>query len=160
MRQVRHIPIHEIGIAGVISAAVVLVVAAALRMIVPSFAQTGEQFQLAQLPNVSGNCNNFGNNNFNCNTIITPSARHLTEQTKTDLLSHIPKSRQVNVKYAGESPDAGDFANEIIEFLRSQGYKISGPDEGFGWKPAIPHGTIVTIDPNGGPTQIVVGLNS
>jgi hypothetical protein len=59
-------PIPKLVIAGLLSAIAVLGVTGVLRIALPALA--GSETKVAQLPNVSGNCNNFGNYNVNCNT--------------------------------------------------------------------------------------------
>jgi hypothetical protein len=121
--KISSIPIRRIAVAGTVSAVVICAVAGALRLVAPSAAHDQQGFQVAQIPNVSGNCNNFGNNNVNCNTFnFGAQARHLSAENKDYILKTIPKTRKVTITSQSSVHDAADLANEIYQFLASSGY--------------------------------------
>jgi len=91
---------------------------------------------VAQAPpaGVSGNCNNFGNNNFNCNTLnIAPSRATFSDELGAQLLAHMPEKKSVSLKTVGSAADqkVGDTTQKFLE------------DHGF----AVQRTTIGTLSP-------------
>jgi hypothetical protein len=157
------------AIVGGIAALVVLAISGAARYAIPAQARPGDDirthdFKLTEQNTaqyVPGNCNNFGNNNVNCNTFNGPVARHLLDSDKTAILSRISKSRKVTITFQTTESDGGDFANEIYSFLKSNGYSVDQPTAAmmFGQN-GTPKGVNVNLNddnPNE-PVAITIGI--
>ncbi len=79
---------------------------------------------------VNGNCNNFGNNNFNCNTLIAPHRVPFTNEIGQELLGHMTnKGKPIALEAIG-SPSDWRIADEIQEFLRRNGYTVNRSSAG------------------------------
>jgi hypothetical protein len=75
------------------------------------------------LPNVNGNCNNFGNNNFNCNTFnFGPSPLRFTDKFAEDMLSRMPVKKKVRIDVIGPSQETFNFGAQMTTFLQNKGY--------------------------------------
>jgi hypothetical protein len=93
------------------------------------------------------------------NTIIqAPQPRQLGEAQKVQLLARIPKSRKIRLMFESSESDAGPLADQIADFLKSNGYSVEGPH------PAIivpaPRGVAVQLseDHPENPINISVGV--
>ena len=76
-----------------------------------------------QPPNVTGNCNNFGNNNFNCNTLnLAPPRLTFNEEVQKVVLT-IPKDKPLKVTAVGSQSD-WDVGTKIGKFLQDSGYNV------------------------------------
>ena len=98
----------------------VLLLGVALGM---AFLPNGE----AQTPTINGNCNNVGNNNFNCNVLnIGPKKRSLSQEGvfKAQLLSEISHDKTIAIMVAVNDGEAYNFATEIYDFMKQNGFKI------------------------------------
>jgi hypothetical protein len=71
----------------------------------------------------NGNCNNYGNNNFNCNTIIAPNRAEFTSGLGADLVSHMPTKKKVRLVTVGADEDQR-VGNDFQTFLKDKGYTI------------------------------------
>jgi hypothetical protein len=97
---------------------ILLLVGAGGLLLVPVDAQTP--------PAVNGNCNTFGNNNFNCNTLnVVPERLGLTETLKADLLAKVPKNKPGQVNIYGPSQADLRVGMQILDFLKMNGYNAS-----------------------------------
>jgi hypothetical protein len=156
-----NIPLFRLAGAGALAAVVVCTIVGTLRVTLPSHASEGGQFQLAQIPNVSGNCNNFGNNNINCNTFnYGPASRHLGDDDKAQILDRIPKSRKIAIMTQTGDSDAADLSEEIRSFLVNSGYTVDGPNYAMMFGPkGSPRGVSVNLndDKPSEPVVITVG---
>jgi hypothetical protein len=74
---------------------------------------------------VSGNCNNFGNNNFNCNTLnIAPPRAIFTSDLGRDLLAHMPdKNKKTVLTTVGNAADQ-KIGEDVSSFLQSNGFNV------------------------------------
>jgi hypothetical protein len=107
-------------------------------------------------PSVSGNCNNFGNNNFNCNTLnIVPPRTLFTNELGRDLLAHMPTKKPVSLKTVGASADQ-KIGDDVQEFLQKNGYTVNRmsigmiappPDHPFSFLDTI-NEYIITVAPS------------
>lgn len=75
-------------------------------------------------PHINGNCNNFGNNNFNCNQVIDPRRLELTDPLKELLLQDVPKDKPGEVNIIGPSPADREVGMDILNFLKANGYSV------------------------------------
>jgi hypothetical protein len=71
----------------------------------------------------NGNCNNYGNNNFNCNTIVAPSRAEFSSRLGADLLSHMPTKKKVRLMTVGGGEDQ-KVGDDFQRFLEGSGYPI------------------------------------
>jgi hypothetical protein len=97
----------------------IMVILSALALAASAEAQTS--------PSINGNCNIIGNNNSSCNTFnIVPSRLSLTEELKSQLLSHMPdKSKVIHVNAVGASQADQKVDNDIIMFLKGNNYNVA-----------------------------------
>jgi hypothetical protein len=81
----------------------------------------------AQIPpgGVSGNCNNFGNNNFNCNTLyVDPPRAAFIQKIADDFLSRMPdKNKKIALITVGHKDDQ-DIGSQYQEYFLAKGYKV------------------------------------
>ena len=107
---------RKLAWAGLSLGMLLLIAAGVVAFLPDSSAQSG--------PTFNGNCNNYGNYNFNCNTIITPQRAEFNSQLGDDLLSHMPsKMKKVRLITVGGDEDqrvGGDFQR----FLEGRGYQV------------------------------------
>ena len=92
-------------------------------------------------PNINGNCNNFGNNNINCNTFnVAPPARNLDSPwggpLKAQILRDLPHDKEISVTGLMGDTESADLAQQIFNFLKANGFKLKG--EGIGLAVIIP----------------------
>jgi len=82
----------------------------------PAIAQTAP-------PSISGNCNNYGNNNFNCNTLnVAPPRALFSEEIGNQMLTHMPdKGKSIWLTTVGNAPDQ-KIGETVYTFLRNHGY--------------------------------------
>jgi hypothetical protein len=57
-----------------------------------------------------------------------PKPRQLGQAEKVKLLARIPKSRKIRLMFQSGESDAGPLAEQIADFLKSNGYSVVGPD--------------------------------
>jgi hypothetical protein len=77
-----------------------------------------------QPPTVSGNCNNFGNNNFNCNTLnVAPPRATFSEQLGAQLLAHMSEKKPASLKTVGSMADQ-KVGDEVEKFLEDHGFTV------------------------------------
>jgi hypothetical protein len=77
-------------------------------------------------PSINGNCNAVGNNNFNCSNIINPAPtpRHMNPVLANDILTKVPKDKDVRLDCVATDKEAYDFALEIFAFMKENNYKM------------------------------------
>jgi hypothetical protein len=83
---------------------------------------------VAQAPppgGVSGNCNNFGNNNFNCNTLnLSPPRATFSDELGAQLLAHMPeKKKSVALQTVGGTADQ-KVGDAFQKFLEDHGFAV------------------------------------
>ena len=88
-------------------------------------------------------------------------ARHIDGELKNAILVHVPKTKQVRLVVLSGDAEADQFAWEIDEFLRAEGYRVT-PRKFFtmaaGGK--TPTGTTVYPDPDDAKVLVIrIGLN-
>jgi hypothetical protein len=63
------------------------------------------------------------------NTVIQGQiVRHLNDNDKAKLLSHLPRERKIVILFANSQSDDEDFAKEFHDFLVGNGYTVEGPN--------------------------------
>jgi hypothetical protein len=79
-----------------------------------------------QPPTVNGNCNNFGNNNFNCNTLnMGPAPRTVSESQINTIRSKLDgKNLIFDIAISGGS-ETQRFAKQLIDAISMPGIKIN-----------------------------------
>lgn len=107
-------------------------------------------------PSVKGNCNNFGNNNFNCNTFnLAPRKMQFTDEVKSQLLSSLPKGRPGIVKIVGAAQEEHQIGHQILDFLLANGYDVKLGDEVGAVMPAPEH-PLTFLEPPGENSWILI----
>lgn len=81
------------------------------------------------IPNVNGNCNNFGNYNINCNTFnLGPQKRDLDspwgQPLKEQMLQKLPRDKEITVESILGDSESGDLAVQIYNFLKANGFEL------------------------------------
>lgn len=114
------------GMAGIITFGVIAMPA----MIFFSWPQA--HAQASATPNQSGNCNNYGNNNINCNTFnVAPPKLIFSQQLGQELLTRMPdKKKKVLMESVGGDADQ-NVASQIEGFLSQNGYTVERSGSGM-----------------------------
>ena len=79
----------------------------------------------AQVPQggVRGNCNNFGNNNFNCN-VINPGRTEFSQEIGDQLLVHMTEKKPVELRTVGNALNQA-VGDQIQQFLGAHGFMVN-----------------------------------
>jgi hypothetical protein len=110
----------------------------------------------AQGPTFNGNCNNFGNNNFNCNTLnFGPSRATFSDELGGQLLAHMPEKKPVSLQTVGSAADQ-QVGDSVKKFLEDHGFTVKRmsigvmappPDRPFSFLDT-PNQYVITVAPS------------
>ncbi len=110
----------------------------------------------AQGPTFSGNCNNFGNNNFNCNTLnFGPSRATFSDELGVQLLAHMPEKKPISLQSVGSAAEQ-KVGDDVQKFLEDHGFTVKRmsigmmappPDRPFSFSDT-PNQYVITVAPS------------
>jgi hypothetical protein len=98
------------------------------------------------------------------NTVINRQpARHFDDALRGYIRANVPKSKAIKIMVLNGDPERDDFADEIIEFLKGEGYDLKLPAVSFlVGAGKTPNGVEVgpEVTPDNGTWVIKVGVNT